>query len=228
MIRKDREDLAIKIFRAGCVETSATGFPLNLHRNNPGAPPSPIYFNTRTKDHPTKPGPVTQELLQEIDLHLGNLIEEDRIEFNCFAGVPYAANPFAEGLARRFGKKLIVLEKEPVRDSNRTVIRKILGKHPPAGSNVLLVENMLTRGGSAIEAAEFLLMACCPSPHLCTIIDWDGGAKKRFERAQLPMGIHSLFVVSDLIDFYERKGFVDRKLKERALDFAQFLRGLPG
>jgi len=96
--------------------------------------------------------PSYPEIFHEIVDAYVELIEKDNIEFDRIAGVPIGALPFASAVAYKMKKPLLILRKEPKGHGRGKQIEGVLNK----GEKVILIEDLVTTGGSVIKTKKVL------------------------------------------------------------------------
>jgi uridine monophosphate synthetase len=114
------------------------------------------------------------------------------LEFDRIAGIPYGSLPTATGLAIQLHRPMIYPRKEVKAHGTR---RTIEGNYQ-AGDQVVVVDDILISGKSAIEAVEKLTSAGLIVKDLVVLIDHEKGVKKRIEaqgyRAYSVIGISDI------------------------------------
>lgn len=203
---------ARRLFEVGSVQFGA--FRLKLHENTPDAPLSPIFLNLRTADNP-KPGPLTRELVDEIGAHLYKLAVDHALTFTHVAGVPRAGDPFAETLsttAERVGKfvQILHLNKEET-GSGRRVGTQISGDYK-AGDKVLLVDDLITKAESKLEAIAALEQAGLKVVGVVVLVDREQGGAKQLREAGYKL--LAVFTLSELLDYYVDIGAISGTKRE--------------
>lgn len=81
------------------------------------------------------------------------IAEENGIEFDAVGGLTLGADQFAHGVALLSGCEWFVVRKAP---KGRGTNRRIEGSHLGDGTRVLLVDDVVTRGGSIKQAYEVI------------------------------------------------------------------------
>ncbi len=154
---------ARRLFSIGAVKIdTATGFKLKLHETQPDAPLSPYYFNLRIAENK---GPLTYSEVEEIGRFFHNKIVTDKINFDGICGVPKAGEPFAKALQEilyysplRRSVPLLTLQKETY-DDRRHIGSIVRAQNLPRGSKVLLLDDLITKADSKLEAIAVLKAA---------------------------------------------------------------------
>lgn len=105
MLSFAQEKIALELFDVGAFmdktkSKEGKGFKLVLHEKEPDAPLCPFYLSLRTPDHPTKPGPLTPEIIMDIAHNLYRLSIQSRLKYDCVAGIPEAGIPIIKAFNR--------------------------------------------------------------------------------------------------------------------------------
>jgi len=104
---------------------------------------SPIYCDNRLlMSYPDK--------RRKIIAYLAELIKERHIEFDVVAGIASSGIPHAAWLADKIGKPMIYIRKETKEHGKENLIEGKLDK----GQRVLIVEDLVSTGGSSINGVE--------------------------------------------------------------------------
>jgi orotate phosphoribosyltransferase len=167
------ELMRIIIERGMTIDTDV-GYTFKLHDEYPEAPRSPIKFNLAT------PQMRAGGRLNGDDLHLmGQLLwkyaKRNDIPAHALAGVPKVGEGLARSLQYSLRSEtgqyvpLIEVHKEP---GLRTIAQVIPSQEYPKGL-VLLIDDVLTLGHSALEAAQRLKQAGYIIKHFLAVLDYD-------------------------------------------------------
>ncbi|MFA6502692.1 MAG: hypothetical protein WCT45_00330 [Candidatus Paceibacterota bacterium] len=183
------------------------GFRLKLHDKQPDAPLSPFFLNLRTPDNP-KPGPLKGNIIILAAACMHQALLEKKVEYDAVAGVPNAGDPFAEALAKLSGKPLIHMEKGEV--DGKRFIAGIKGYVPMEIGNVLLVDDLVTKADSKIEAIEVLREAGMEVSDVVVLVDREQGGAKELDEWRCTL--HAVFAITELLDFYVACGKMSEKL----------------
>ncbi len=167
---------------------------------------SPIYIDLRLLV--SKPS----LLAQVANLYAGLLrgLPCDRI-----AGVPYAALPIGTAVSLNAGIPLIYPRKEA---KAHGLGRDIEGAWSP-GERVVIVEDLITSGGSTLKTAERLRSAGLIIEHALVLIDREQGGSENL--AAHDIAVHSVFRLSAMLDSLLRQGLISA---ERAESVRTFIR----
>ncbi|MFH1367322.1 MAG: hypothetical protein ABIH38_05070 [Patescibacteria group bacterium] len=218
--------LAIKLFKIGAIldksrSPEGKGFKLKLHEKNPEAPLSPIYLNFRTTDHPTKPGPFTPEIIREI----GQILYQRSLglAYDQVAGIPRAGDPLAQvffEIWRSNSKNpldcgIIKLDKEE--SSEKRQVTRIKDGHWNPGEKVLVIDDMVTKADSKLEAIEALERNQLQVRDILVLVDREGGGVDILNAKEY--NIHWVFKFTDLLSLYRKEGLITQKAHEEIKDY---------
>lgn len=201
-MNKQKRELALALWRCGAVmdksrSPEGKGFRLKLHETKPDASLSPIYLNLRI---PPK-GTLTQEIVDLAAELMFDALTATGVSFNALAGIPEAGDPFAAMVHHccEDRTRLLVLRKEQT--TGRRQIAGIKGEHRDFfGKRSVLVDDLITRAHSKIEAIEVMESVGAPVVAIVILVDREQGGTE-----ELHKGGHkviSVFTISELLDFY--------------------------
>jgi uridine monophosphate synthetase len=161
-MRKRTKRLANALYDHGCVKFGTFTLKSGLT--------SPIYIDLRLLvSHPG--------LLRDVGSILA--AEADGLTFDRIAAIPYAALPIGVAMALEIDCPMIYPRREAKQYGTR---RAIEGAFEP-GETALLVDDLITRGGSKLEAIESLEAADLTVKDVLVLIDREqGGARDLAER----------------------------------------------
>ncbi|MCC6169745.1 MAG: orotate phosphoribosyltransferase, partial [Caldilineaceae bacterium] len=170
---------------------------------------SPFYIDLRLLV--SDPGLLAQAAARYADILAG--LPCDRI-----AGVPYAALPIATAVSLQTGVPLIYLRKEA---KAHGLGKDIEGAFQP-GEQVVIVEDLITSGGSTIQNAERLRAAGLAVEHVIVLIDREQGGVANLAKAGITA--HAVFTLTSVLDHLEESG---RLSAERSAEVRAFVQGHP-
>ena len=155
---------------------------------------SPIYIDLRL----LVSRPALLGLAAEAYAAIVQNIPHDRI-----AGVPYAALPIATAVSLRTGSPLIY----PRKEAKAHGLGKDIEGAWEAGDKVVVIEDLITSGGSTITTAERLRAAGLVVDDVVVLIDREQGGVANL----MADGIraHSVVKLSAMLDYLERRGTID-------------------
>ncbi len=195
-----REMLIIKLFEAGCVRFGS--FTLASGKQ------SPIYFDLR------RIGSFPDLFTEVVHAYLDVLSEK---RFDLVAGVPYAALPLGGLIAWKLGTPLIYPRKEAKSHGTGQMVE---GAFQP-GQKAVLVEDVITSGGSILAAAEALRAAGLVVEDAVVLVDRKQGG----DAAMAPHGIHVHAVtdIYEILTVLKSHGLID---SETEVSVKAYLQGL--
>ena len=162
MLRRLGEAVALSLWRLGAVRVQPEE-PFQLASGNF----SPIYVNCRRAIS----DPVTMELF----VAASRLLFEHRtVHLDAVAGGETAGIPFAAYLASALGKPMVYVRKKP---KGYGLASQVEG-HLAPGSRVLLVEDLITDGGSKVGFLNALHAAGGKVEHALVLFDRQQGGKE--------------------------------------------------
>jgi orotidine 5'-phosphate decarboxylase subfamily 1/orotate phosphoribosyltransferase len=115
-------------------------------------------------------------------------------DFDYICGVPYGAVPLAAALAIKTNKPLLFLRKEV---KNHGTGQLIEGVYEPK-SKVLLIEDVMTSGGSIIEVVQQLYAQELDVRDAIVFLDREQGGKERLAKHDIT--VHAVCTLSALLD----------------------------
>lgn len=119
------------------------------------------------------------------------------------AGVPYAALPIATAVSLRTGMPMIYPRKEAKAHGLGKDIEGVWA----SGDKVIIIEDLITSGGSTITTAERLRAAGLVVEDVVVLIDREqGGAANLLADG---LRAHSVVKLSDMLDYLERRKTID-------------------
>ncbi len=210
IFKKEREVFADRLFQCGAVRFGE--FKLKLHEREPDAPLSPIYLSLRVSENG---GPLTPfDVLSATGLFCDILFESD-IEFDRVAGIPRAGEPFAWEVARISDKPLTRLIKEE-RDGFRK-INSISADDCEPGTSVLLIDDLITEADTKKEAIDLCRSVGLEVAGILVLVDREQGGSDELKKTGT--AFHSVFTLTELLDRYIAKGFIDEKRRDEVLSY---------
>jgi uridine monophosphate synthetase len=168
--------LARALYDSGCVKFGTFELKSGLT--------SPIYIDLRllvSEPH----------LLCRVADALAERAEE--LSFDRIAGIPYAALPIGVAMALAMDRPMIYPRREVKQHGTRRAIEGAF----EAGETALLVDDLITRGGSKLEAIETLRAADLVVHDVLVLIDREQGGAA--DLAEHGYRLHAVLTLTDLL-----------------------------
>lgn len=129
------------------------------------------------------------------------------------AGVPYAALPIATAVALATGKPMIYQRKEA---KSYGLGKLIEGAFQP-GERVVIIEDLITSGGSTLKTAEQLREAGLVVEHVLVLIDRQQGGVAAL--AEGGIAAHAVFTLTEIVDSLAERGLLaeEKRAEVRAV-----------
>ncbi|HEY9302357.1 MAG TPA: phosphoribosyltransferase family protein, partial [Phormidium sp.] len=120
------------------------------------------------------------------------------------AGIPYGSLPTATGLSLRLHRPMIYPRKEVKAHGTQRVIE---GYYQP-GEKVVVVDDILISGKSAIQGAEKLEVAGLKVEDIVVLIDHEQGVKDRLRENGYRS--HAVLTISQIAETLHQAGRIDK------------------
>ena len=131
---------------------------------------------------------------QRVAEGLNEVVEKNHLPADVIAGVATAGIPHATGLANRMGLPLIYVRSAPKEHGLKNQVEGIL----QSGQSVIVVEDLISTGGSAIKAVEAVREAGGTVDHCLGIFSYGfPEAEQKFDRANCRL--HTLLNLDTLL-----------------------------
>lgn len=135
--------------------------------------------------------------------------------FDLLCGVPYTALPFATAMSIQHGIPLILRRKEKKEYGTKKLIEGIFQKE----ETCLIVEDVVTSGGSVLETASSLKEEGLFVKDAVVLVNREQGAEKLL--SQQSIQLHSVFTLSEIIENLLSQHLIDAKTAQTCKDFIQ-------
>jgi uridine monophosphate synthetase len=165
---------------------------------------SPIYFDLRLLASYPK-------LLSIAAGSYRSLIAD--LEFDRLAAIPYAALPIGTAMSIQSGVPMIYPRKEVKAYGTKSSVE---GQFE-SGAKVLVVDDLISSGESKFEAIDSLVSSGLIVEDIAVLIDREGGGGEKLSGAGYRL--HSVFKLSELVDYWEKKGAVTVEQARAVRDF---------
>lgn len=187
-------------------------FVFKHHEATPEAPLSPMYLNLRN---------LPENIINKI-AEVMSKIELEETPDVC-TGIPNAAVPYAKKFSELSGIPYVTIFDK---DDNPSHHQILAHKDAPDGfgKKLLLVDDLITKGGSkfeAIEVAEKLGYKVCG---LLVLVDRGEGGKQIIEGRGYKL--YAALTLQDLLDYYLEKGMVTKKQFDETVEYLNKSKGV--
>jgi len=189
-------NIADGLLSAGCIKFGNFTLKSGLQ--------SPIYIDLRQII--TYP-----KLLEQIGASYLPLLKE--LKFDRIAGLPYAAIPIATAISLAGNYPMIYPRKEVKTYGTKAEIE---GEHH-AGETIVVIDDLATTGGSKFEAIEKLTGVGLIVKDVVVLVDRQSGAKESL--AQAGYSMHAVLTISQLMEYWEANGKVEKDKIEETKNF---------
>lgn len=167
---------------------------------------SPIYFNLRVIiGYPN--------LLRRISELLYNAAKSAGAEFNLTCGVPYTALPLATCMSLDHDIPMVIRRREAKDYGTRQMIEGVYQDHDVC----LVVEDVVTSGGSVLETAQELNRVNLICKDAVVLLDRGQGGKERLKEHGI--NLHSILEMHRVLDVLLELGKIDKVMFDRVHQF---------
>lgn len=133
-------------------------------------------------------------------------LKEDNIDFNVLGGGVTAGVPYSERLASSLDVPSIYIRSEPKGHGKSAQIE---GLEDLEGKKVLLVEDLITTGGSKLDFIEGVERAGGKVEDCLVVFDRKQGGREALEKEGVEL--HSVITLPELVDYGEGEGKITQK-----------------
>ena len=168
---------------------------------------SPYYIDLRVI--PSYP----DVLIRLTDLLVEWLSTHTEVKYDRIAGVPTAGISFATALSTRLHTPMLYIRTTPKKHGRQQLVEGIL----KSGDKVLVVDDLITDGGSKIEAIQPLKAAGAQVKHVLVVVDREQGGAIRLKQANLEL--HALAPISQIVKALKTEGRISADQAQEILDY---------
>lgn len=167
---------------------------------------SPIYIDLRVcVSYPKVLGLIGDMMMTKL--------KESNAQYDLVCGVPYTALPIATAMALKYDIPMVVRRKE----AKSYGTRKMIEGHYTKGQNCLVIEDLVTTGGSVCETAVELDKEGLVVKEVVVLIDRQQGAREAL--AAKGFRLHSVFTISELVEILKEEKVLDQTLVDTIYSF---------
>lgn len=129
------------------------------------------------------------------------------IHFDRIAAIPYGGLPIGQAVAMECGRPLIYPRREAKEHGTKNLIEGAYA----AGETVVVLDDLITTGGSKLEAITPLTDAGLTVKDVVVLVDREQGGRQ--ELAAHGLVLHAAFTISELLDSLVRSGRIDETVR---------------
>lgn len=145
-----------------------------------------------------------------------SVINQENIAVNCVAGIATGGIPHATSLANLLNTSLVYVRPAPKQHGKQNQVEGILNRN----QNVVVVEDLVSTGGSSLNAIQALRNSGARVNHCLCIFNYGfPAAQEAFQNASCTL--HTLLSFEALIDYAETSGQIDSSQKSVLQDWYQ-------
>ncbi len=170
---------------------------------------SPIYTDNRI----LMSYPAEREII--VDSFV-KVINENKIKADAIAGIATAGIPWAAWIAEKLKLPMVYIRKEAKDHGKENLIEGKLDK----GKNVIIIEDLISTGGSSINGVEAVRAAGCNADYCLAIFTYElEKAKQTFEK--LNVKLMALTNFSTLVKVATEENYIKGTEKEKVLEWSK-------
>ncbi|NQU99761.1 MAG: orotate phosphoribosyltransferase [Parcubacteria group bacterium] len=167
---------------------------------------SPIYVDLRViVSYP--------EVMKMIAKTIEEKIKENNLEYDIITGPPYNALPIASVLSVDMNIPMIYMRKELKGYGTNKKIEGLYKK----GQTCLVIDDLITTGGSKFEAIEPLEKEGVEVKDVVVLVDREQGGKKKLK--EKGYNLYSIILISEMLDVLKEENKIDNETYEKVNDF---------
>ena len=168
---------------------------------------SPYYIDLRVI--PSYP----EALSRLIDLFVQWLSTHTEVKFDRIAGIPTAGISFATALSQRLQIPMLYIRTKPKKYGRQQRVEGIL----ESGDKVLVIDDLITDGGSKIEAVQNLREAGAQVKDVLVVVDREQGGGAQLKQANLQL--HALAPINRIVKALQKEGRISPSHAQEILDY---------
>jgi uridine monophosphate synthetase len=165
---------------------------------------SPVYIDLRLlASHPG--------VLSQVATAYAELLQW--LEFDCVAAIPYAAIPIGTAVSLQTGYPMVYPRKEVKDYGTKRAIEGVFAQ----GECAVVLDDLITTGGSKIEAIAPLQSAGLQVRDVVVLIDRESGGCKTL--AQEGYRLHAVLTLRQILDVLAERGKISHERRQTVLDW---------
>ncbi len=195
----DKTTIALGLYNIGAVKFGE--FTLSSGKK------SPFYIDLRIL--PSFPSVFKQVAEAYIDL-----IKKEQLQVSMIAGIAVGGLPIATLVSYMLGKPMVYVRK-PKQHGTKSIIEGVIRDK----SNIVLLDDIATTGGSLLQAADKLREAGVNINHAIVLIDREQGATERLTNAGIKL--HAYMNITELFSILKRENKIDDETFEHVIHYLE-------
>ena len=165
---------------------------------------SPVYVDVRVLPSSPESFKIISKLLAK---------EAKKLGVDIVAGAETAGIPLAASMSVLSGLPMVYVRKHPKSHGTNSQIEGLL----PEGKKVVLVDDMMTDGGSKLVFIEGLRNAKAVVQDVLIVLDREQGGSKTLESAGCRL--HALITLKQLLKYMRKSNLIDETKYEEVLEY---------
>ncbi len=145
----------------------------------------------------------------------------DALACDRIAGIPYAALPIGAAVSLASGIPLIYTRKERKRHG----LGKHIEGHWQPGERVVIIEDVVTSGGSIVSSVEMLRAAGLVVEEAVVLLDRQQGGVENLQ--EIGIRVHSVLVLEEVLDALATTGYISEEMRQEVLASKPITNELP-
>ncbi|MDO8056425.1 MAG: orotate phosphoribosyltransferase, partial [Candidatus Hermodarchaeota archaeon] len=141
------------------------------------------------------------------------LVTHKEVTFDRIAGVPTAGISFATALSQRLQTPMLYIRTKPKKHGRQQQVEGILNP----GDKVLVIDDLITDGGSKIEAVQSLREVGAKVQDVLVVVDREEGGDSLLKEANIQL--HALAPISSIVAALEQERRITHKKAKEILDY---------
>ncbi len=142
---------------------------------------------------------------------LSDYIKENKLKFDLLLGIPYSALTFASSIAYKDNIPMLLKRKE----AKAYGTKKLLEGEYQEGASCLLIEDVVTTGGSSIESLEVLQKHGIKVTDLVCLVDRQSTAQENLQAHNCTL--HAMITLTQILDVLRKHNKIDDDQYQKAI-----------
>ncbi len=142
---------------------------------------------------------------------LSDYIKDNQLKFDLLLGIPYSALTFASSIGYKDNIPMLLKRKE----AKAYGTKKLLEGEYKQGDTCLLIEDVVTTGGSSIESLQVLQEHGIKVTDLVCLVDRQSTAKANLQASNC--NLHSMITLTQILEVLRKHGKINDAQYEQAI-----------